>query len=176
MGVSLKSLEENHSPRIKKRSLLGHIICSEEAKKKILESDIYRILESEGVTEIGALYKVSPSKFVLVFGSRTKKEKLAGTDIQCRFGDSEICLNFLNQIGLLRNGKEPILVTIFLPELISDQAVRLFFCSFGDVVSVFKGRYEFNMKIRNDKRHVKIFPTGGDPSILPSKVSFHGSI
>ena len=34
MGVSLKSLEENHSPRIKKRSLLGHIICSEEAKKK----------------------------------------------------------------------------------------------------------------------------------------------
>ena len=128
------------------------------------------------MTEIGALYKVSPSKFVLVFGSRTKKEKLAGTDIQCRFGDSEICLNFLNQIGLLRNGKEPILVTILLPELISDQAVRLFFCSFGDVVSVFKGRYEFNMKIRNDKRHVKIFPTGGDPSILPRKVSFHGSI
>ena len=70
MGVSLKSLEENHSPRIKKRSLLGHIIWSEEAKKKIPESDIYRILESEGVTEIGALYKVSPSKFVLVFGSK----------------------------------------------------------------------------------------------------------
>ena len=45
-------------------------MCSEEAQKKILESDIFRILESEGVTEIGALYKVSPSKFVLVFGSK----------------------------------------------------------------------------------------------------------
>ena len=69
-------------------------MCSEEAQKKILESVILRILESEGVTEIGALYKVSLSKFVLVFGSKSVKEKLAGIEIQCRFGDSEICLNF----------------------------------------------------------------------------------
>ena len=69
-GVWCKSLEQNHSARIKERSLPGHIMCSEEAQKKILESDIFRILESEGVTEIGALYKVSPSKFVLVFGSK----------------------------------------------------------------------------------------------------------
>ena len=31
-------------------------MCSEEALKKILESDIFCILESEEVTEIGALY------------------------------------------------------------------------------------------------------------------------
>lgn len=122
------------------------------------------------------MHKVSPLKFGLDFGSRTTKEKLASTEIQCCLGDSEICLNFWKQIVLLKNWTEPILVTIFLSELISDLAVSLVFSNFGDVVSVFKGRYEFNMKIRNDKRHVKTFPTGGDPSILPRKVSFHGGI
>ena len=128
-GVRRKSLEENHCAWIKERSLIGHIICSEESPKKILESDI--------LIEVGALYKVSSSKFVLVFGSKSSKEKLAGTEIQCRFSDSELCLNFWKRVGPLRNGQQPILVTIFLPELISDQAVRLAFSNFREVVVVF---------------------------------------
>ena len=104
-GVWHKSLEESHSAQIRDGSLLGNLVCLEETQKKILVSDIFRILESEGVTEIGALYKVSPSKFVLVFRSKTAKEKLQGTEIQCRFGDSEICLNFCNRIGPARNGR-----------------------------------------------------------------------
>ena len=144
--------------------------------KKVLEPDILRTLDSEGVTEIGALYKVSPSKFVLAFGSKTAKEKLENTEIQCRFGDTEICLNFHKRVGPLRNGREPIFVTILLPEFISDQAVGLAFSNFGDVVSVFKGRHKFNKEIRNGKRHVKIFPAGEDPAILPRKISFHGRI
>ena len=163
-GVWHKSLEEDHSAKVKERSLFGHIMCSEETQKKILESDLFRILESEGVTEIGALYKVSPSKFVLVFGSKTAKEKLAGTEIQCRFGESEIIFNFQRRVGPLRNGKEPIFVTINLPEYISDQAVSLAFSNFGEVVSVFKGR------------HVRIFPAGGNPEILPRKITFHGGV
>ena len=63
-------------------------MCSEETQRNILEPDIFRILESERVTEIGALYKVSPSKFVLVFRSNAAKEKLEGTEIQCRFRDT----------------------------------------------------------------------------------------
>ena len=35
-------------------------------------------------------------------------------------------------------------MTILLPELTSDQAVRLAFTNFGEVVSVFKGRHKFN--------------------------------
>ena len=100
-------------------------MCSEETQRKILESGIFHILESEGVTEIGSLYKVSSSKFVLVFGSKAAKEKHEGTEIQCRFGDSEICLNFHKQVGPLRNGREPIFVNILLPEFISNQAVGL---------------------------------------------------
>ena len=127
--VRHKSLEENHSAWIKQRLLIGHTTYSEETPKKILKQDI--------LTEVGALCKVSPSKFVLVFGSKTPKEKLAGIEIQCRFSNSEVHLNFRKRVGPLRNGNEPILVTIFLPELISDQAVRLAFSNFREVVSVF---------------------------------------
>ena len=43
-------------------------------------------------------------------------------------------------------------------------------------MSVFKGRHKFNKKIRNGKRHVRIFPAGGDPAILPTKIAFHGGV
>ena len=175
-GVWSRSREEAHSAHVQERSLLGHIITSEETQKKILEADIFRLLESEGVTEVGALYKVSPSKFVLVFGSRASKEKLVGTEIRCRFGDSDIRLSFHKRIGSLRNGREPTFVTLFLPEFVSDQAVKLAFSKFGEVVAVFKGRHKFNSDVRNGKRHVKIFPAGEDPAILPRKISFHGRI
>ena len=145
--------------------MLGHLVCPVETQRKVLESDIFRILEFEGVTETGTLYKISPSKFVLVFESKVVMEKLQGTEIQCPFGDSEVCLNFRKRIGPLRNRKEPIFVTILLPEFISDQTVRLAFSNFGEVISVFKARRNFNRFIRNWKRYVRIFPTGGDPAI-----------
>ena len=145
-GVWHKSLEELHSAQIKEKSLLGHLVCSEETQRKILESEIFRILEPEGVR------------------------------VQRRFGDSKICLNFRKQIGPFRNGRKPIFLSILLPEFISDQGVRLAFSNFGEVVSVFKGRHEFNRKIRNGKMYFKIFPAGGDPAILPRKISFHGRI
>ena len=104
------------------------------------------------------------------------KEKLQGTETQCRFGDSEIKLSFRKRIEPVRNGKEPIFVTVNLPECISDQAVRLAFSHFGEVVSVFKGRHKFNRKIRNGKRHIRIFAVGGNSTILPGKIAFHGGV
>ena len=87
----------------------------------------------------------------------------------CRFGDSEIRLNFCKGVGPLRNGRQPIFATIFLPEFISDQAVRLAFSNFEDVVPVFKGRQKFNRGIRSAKSNVKIFPAWGDLAMLPRK-------
>ena len=40
-GVWHKSLEESYSAQIKERSLLGHLMSSEDTQKKILESDIF---------------------------------------------------------------------------------------------------------------------------------------
>ena len=124
-GVTHKPLQENQSAWIKERSLLDHMMCLEETQNKTLDTDI--------LTEIG---KGETEK--------TEKEKLAGTEIHCRFIDSETRLNFRKRAGPLRNEEEPILVTTFPPELSSDQAVKLAFSYVGEVVSVFKGRHEFN--------------------------------
>ena len=163
-GVWHKFLEESHSAQIKEKSMLGHLVSSEETQKDIIESVIFRILDSEGITEIDALYKVSPSKFILAFGSKTAKEKLQGTEIQCRFGDFEVFLNFCKRVGALTNGREPIFVTILFPKFICDQAVDK--SNFREVVSALKGRHKFNRSIRNGKRHVRMFPVGGDPDIV----------
>ena len=144
-------------------------------QRKVLESDTFRVLESERVAEIGALIctKFLPQSLLWsCFGLKKAKEKLQGTDIPYCFGNSEIWLNFCKRIGPIINGREPIFVTISLPEFISDQAVGLAFPKFGEVVSVFKGRHKFNRNIRNGKIHVRIFPTGGDQTILKRKIYF----
>ena len=43
-------------------------------------------------------------------------------------------------------------------------------------MSALKGRHKFNKKIRNSKRHIRVFSAGGDPAILPRKIVFHGGI
>ena len=155
-GVWHKSLEESHSAQIKEKSMLGHLVYSEETTKKFLESDIFRILKSEGITEIGALYKVSPSMFVLVFGSKTTKQKLQGTEIQCRFGDLEVFLNFCKRVGALTNGREPIFVTILFPDFICDQVVDK--SNFREVVSALKGRHKFNRSSETGKGMLECSP------------------
>ena len=84
----------SHTVQIKERSLLGNIESLKKTQTKILGSDTFCILQSEGVTEIGALYKVSSSKFALVIGSKTLKEKVQGREMQYRFGSTGICFNF----------------------------------------------------------------------------------
>ena len=74
--------------------------------------------------------------------------------VQSRFSISEICLNFLKRVSHLRNGRERIFATIFLPEFICDQSVRLAFSYFGDVVSAFKDRHKFDRDIRNGQRQI----------------------
>ena len=41
---------------------------------------------------------------------------------------------------------------------------------------MFKGRRKFNRNNRNCKGLVKIFPAGGNPLMLPRKITFHDSI
>ena len=54
------------------------------------------------------------------------------TEIHSRFGDKEIILSFQKRgSGPLGNGKEPIFATLFLPEYLSHQAVRLAISNFG---------------------------------------------
>ena len=140
-------------------------MCSEKTHRRILESDIFCILESEGVTEVGALYRVSPSKFVLVFRSKTAKRNFK---VQRSVSIS------INELILSEMGDSLSLWPFsFLISLVTTQWSSPF-SNFGDVVSVFKGRH--NRKIQNGKKHVKILPAGGDLAILPKKISFRGRI
>ena len=94
------------------------------------------------------MYKISSSKFILIFESKTSREKLQVTGTQSRFGDKEITLIFQKRrYGPLRNGEEPIFMTLFLPEYVNDQVVRLSFSNFGKVVSVFNSRNS-NLPVR----------------------------
>ena len=69
----------------------------------------------------------------------------------------------------LRNGKEPMLVTIFLPELNNDQVVTLAFSNFGEVVYVFKVRHNFNKNIRNGKEEIQQYYQGKFTAMVVSK-------
>ena len=68
-GVWLKSPHEECSAQAREKSLLGHVVCSEEILEKTLGSNIFRILESGSVT--------SP----LIIKSKTAKEKSESTEI-----------------------------------------------------------------------------------------------
>ena len=66
----------------------------------------FRILQTEGVTKISTLYKISSSKFIFIFESKSAREKFEVTEIHSRFGDKEIIVSFQKQrSGPLRNGK-----------------------------------------------------------------------
>ena len=153
------------------------ISCGQQGRpKERFQNLIFSVFWNLRESQIGALYKVSPSKFVLVFGSKAAKEKLQGTEIQCRFGDSEICLNFRKRTGPLRNGRKPIFVTILLPEFISDQAVRLALSPTLERQCLYS-KVDTNLIDPSETgKDVRIFPVGGDPAILPRKISFHVNI
>ena len=63
-------------------------------------------------------------------------------------------------------------ITMNLPGHISPMAVYQVFSNFGEVGLVYYGTHSFNNKIRNGKRHNIMFPSGGDPEILPKKITF----
>ena len=114
---------EKNAAQIKGKSLLEHLLCSEVLPKSFLESNVFSYsLETEGATKISTLYKISSSKFISIFESKRAIS---------RFGDKEIILSSQKQrSGPLGNGKEPIFMTMFFPEYISDQAVRLALSTF----------------------------------------------
>ena len=62
------------------------------------------------------------------FETKTMREKLQVTENQSHFGDKDIILIFQKRrYGSLRNGKEPIFVTLLLPKYVNNLAERLAF-------------------------------------------------
>ena len=162
--------EESYAAEVRVRTLLGSLECKGAEPSSVREEDIFRILELNEVTDVEALYKTSKERFVLIFGSEDSASKCRSMELSATSGD--------DRVSLLFRGKQraSTFVTIFCPEYISCRAVELAFANFGEVDRVFYGTHKFNRNLRNGKRHIRIFPTGGDPRVLPRKVTFHDGI
>ena len=158
--------EENYAAEVRVRTLHGRIICEEAEPSSIREEEIYRILESNEVTDVEALYKTSKGTFILIFGSEDSASKCRSAELSATSGERRVTLLFQER------RRAPTFVTIFCPEYISCRAVELAFANFGEVQRVFYGTHTFNRNLRNGKRHVRIFPTGGDPRVLPRRITF----
>ena len=158
--------EESYAAEVRVRTLLGRLDCDGAEPSSVREQDIFRILELNEVTDVEALYKTSKERFVLILGSEDSASKCRSMELSYASGDARVSLLFRER------KRASTFVTIFCPEYISCRAVELAFSNFGEVDRVFYGTHKFNRNIRNGKRHVRIFPTGGSPNVLPRKVTF----
>ena len=148
------------------RTLHGRVICEGAEPSSIREEEIYPILELNEDTDVETLYKTSKGRFVLISGSEDAPSKCRSAELFAVSGETRVTLRFRER------RRAPKFVTIFCPEYISCLAVELAFANFGEVQRVYHGTRTFNRNLRNSKRHVRIFPTGGDPTILPRMVTF----
>ena len=162
--------EEDYATEVRVRTLFGRLECEGMEPNSVREKDIFRILELNEVRDVEALYKTSAQRFVLIFGSEDSALKCLDAELSFASGDERVSLVFR------KRRRAPTFVTMFLPEYISCQAVDLAFSNFGEVQNVFYGTHTFNRNIRNGKRHIRIFPSGGNPGILPRRITFSDGI
>ena len=162
--------EEDYATEVRVRTLFGRLECEGTEPSSVREKDIFRILELNEVRDVEALYKTSAQRFVLIFGSEDSALKCLDAELSFASGDERVSLVFR------KRRRAPTFITMFLPEYISCQAVDLAFSNFGEVQTVFYGTHTFNRNIRNGKRHVRIFPNGGNPEILPRRITFSDGI
>lgn len=145
-----KALEEEHVAQVKCKSLFGHLLCLEVLPEKFLESDIFSYSRNRGSQRNRHFISNSFLKIYFDFWIKNGEGEIANyREIHSCFWRKEVLLSFQKwQSGPLKNGKEPIFVKLFLPDCVSDLAVRLPFSN----LSVFHSRHKFNRSIRNRKR------------------------
>ena len=162
--------EVNYAAKVRVSTLHSRIICEGAEPSSIREEDSFRILELKEVTDVEALYKTSKGTFILIFGSEDSASKCRSAELSATSEERRVTLLFRER------WRAPTFVTILCPEYISCRAVELAFPNFDEVQRVFHGTHTFNCNLRNGKRHVRIFPNGGNPRVLPRRITFLNDI
>ena len=125
-----------------------------------------------------AFYKTVEGKFIVVLVNSGLKETFPPElNFQGKIQNSKV--NFRLQHETRKRGfrqgieDDTVFVTMFLPTLISDAAVKKAFSEFGKVHDVFPGRYKNTpfSSIRNGKRHIRMMPSGTKHD-LPHQIQF----
>ena len=179
--------ERQHQERETQKSLYCMYETAEFSDETFMNIELLQAPAKHiGRKNIEAFYKVREWVFIVVLLTPDHKQAFAKeTNFQEMIRDNKVNFRILhskpikpkfNDRRSYVNKEDTVFVTMFLPTLISDAAVKKVFQEFGEVHSVFSGRYkdeeEFSF-IRNGKRHIRLTPNGSKQD-LPHKVQFHG--
>ena len=176
--------ERQHQEREKQKSLY----CTyETAEGKIEFFSNVELLQATtrhiGSESIQAFYKIREGVFIIVLrNSEIKGTFPQETNFQDEIRGKKVNFRLLHNKPDSRsrrryqdyNDEDTVYITLFLPTLISDAAVKRLFTEFGDVYDVFPGRYKKEHgfgSILNGKRHVRMRPNGSKQD-LPHRVQF----
>ena len=128
--------------------------------------------------KIEAFYKTVDSRFIVVlYNSELKgtfppefnfQEKIHSSTVNFRLRHETQKRKFRHHIK-----DDTVFVTMFLPTLISDAAVKKAFSEFGQVHKVFAGTYKDTpfQSIRNGKKHIRMMPNDTKQD-LPNQIQF----
>ena len=189
LGSSTHTVEKErqHSERERQKSLYCTYEIAEDKTETFSNLDLLQAAAHHiGIKNISAFYKIREGVFIVVLKNSELKETYAQeTNFQEEIRGIKVNFRILHNkpedSRTRRRNHHPhrddtVFVTMFLPTLISDAAVKRVFSEFGEVHDVFHGRYkddhQFNI-IYNGKRHVRLTPHGSKQD-LPHKVQFHG--
>ena len=179
--------ERQHSERERQKSLYCMYEIAEDKTETFSNIELLQApAQHIGSKNISAFYKIRKGVFTVVLLNSELKETYAQeTNFQEEIRGIKVNFRILhNKPEKSRdrhrnyhvNDEDTVFVTMFLPTLISDAAVKRVFTEFGEVHKVFHGRYKKNQQfesICNGKRHVRLTPHGSKQD-LPHKIQFHG--
>ena len=126
---------------------------------------------------IEAFYKTVEGKFIVVLVNSGLKEAFPPElNFQEKIQNTKVNFRLVHETrkrGFRQGMDDTVFVTMFLPTLISDAAVKKAFSEFGQVHHVFPGRYKKTpfSSIRNGKRHIRMTPSGSKHD-LPHQIRF----
>ena len=130
--------------------------------------------------DIGAFYKTAEGKFIVVLlDSDLKGTYPSELNFQEKIRNSTVNFRLLHEVPDTSNSRrqnrndKTVFVTMFLPTLISNTAVKRAFSEFGVVHTVFAGTYKDApfKSICNGKRHIRLTPSRSKQE-LPHQIQF----
>ena len=120
------------------------------------------------------------TSFVLNFKTKELRDACNGLDMQGKIKGDAFTITILDKLPA-KNSKvqfnEPnTLITIYLPETISNRQVADAFSNFGKIVDIFYGKHKFCPQIGNGKRHLQFIPKDHEFTSIPRKIAFHDGV
>ena len=129
---------------------------------------------------IKSFYKTKRNIFVLIFKTKELQDSYKGFVIEGKYKDDNFSITLFGKIPS-KNSKAYIsesnnLITMHLPDTMSNRQVHDAFSKIGKILELFYGRHKVNPNIRNGRRHTRLIPKEHDFSNIPRRIAFNDRI